>query len=614
VPDAPLTIVLVDDADDVRSLLRTRLRLAGGFEVVGEGSNGREAVELVERLCPDLLLLDVSMPEVDGLEALSRLTAAATTTRVVMFSGFEEQGLADRALELGAADFVEKSVPVEELAERLCIAAGRTAPPEPRDPERADEEPEPVLAEHLERFRAAFEQAAIGMASLTLAGSIARANAALEGLASSGPGEMVGLDYHLLVDVHRRNRVHDVLQEVASGERDVATVEHDLRGRAVVSTAAVIRDSRKRPLYLFLQVQDVTERRAAEEELRRSEERFRLLVEGVRDYAIFMLDPNGNVASWNAGAQRFKGYTADEIVGRHFSTFYPEDAVAAGHPDYELEVAVAEGRYEEEGWRIRKDGTRFWANVVITAIRDAEDRLVGFTKVTRDVTERRELLDELAAAADERIQLLAVTAHELRTPVALVNGFTSTLRDHWDELADTERREMVAALARGGEKLGRLVEDLFTAARLESGALEVRTTPLDLTELVREVVRDLGAGEATVTVAEPAVVVADRGRVQQMLGNYLTNALRYGAPPITVEVRADGPERTATVVVTDAGPGVGPDLVDRLFTKFARGASREGTGLGLFIVRELGRAQGGDAWYEPAPGHGARFGFRLPLG
>jgi PAS domain S-box-containing protein len=606
VTDERITIVLVDDAPDVRALLRTRLQLTRQFEVVGEGASGADAIRLVRELRPDVLLLDVSMPGMDGLDALARITEGPVDTKVVMFSGFEEHGLADRARELGAADFVEKAVPIDQVAERLVAAVRGEAAPAPAGT-RAD--PEQVLDEHLERFRAAFERAAIGMATLTLTGRIVRANIALQDMAGVGAGALVGVPYETLVDPSRRRAVGEVVRSVAAAERDTASMEHSVGERSVVSTVAVVRDPGGKPLYLFLQVQDVSERRSVQEELRRSEERFRILVEGVGDYAIFMLDPTGHIVSWNIGAERAKGYTAEEALGRHMSIFYQPEAIAANHPQHELEAAAAEGRYEEEGWRLRKDGSAFWANVVITALRDSSGELIGYAKVTRDVTERKRLLEDLEASAAERQQLLAVTAHELRTPVAVVKGFVSTLDEHWDDLEEQERRDIVASLARSGERLSRLVEDLFTAARLESGALHIRSRPFDLGELVEEVTREMGIGE--VVDAPRTMVLGDRGRVHQMVANYLTNAARYGAAPVTVTLTTAGGH--ADLVVADAGPGVEVSVEPRLFAKFSTGPSQEGTGLGLFIVRELARAQGGDAWYEPGPDGGARFLLRLPL-
>ena len=165
-------------------------------------------------------------------------------------------------------------------------------------------------------------------------------------------------------------------------------------------------------------VRDITERKQAETALRRSEERFRLLVDGASDYAIFMLDPEGRVASWNPGAERIKGYSADEIIGQHFSKFYPQESIERGKPQHELEVAAAEGRFEDEGWRIRKDGSRFWANVIITALRGQDGQLLGFSKVTRDFTDRKsaeeslvlELGKAVLANPDIRQMLVAIEA------------------------------------------------------------------------------------------------------------------------------------------------------------------------------------------------------------
>lgn len=601
-----ITIVLVDDAPDVRALVRSRLRLTKRFEILGEGSNGADAEQLAAEFKPQLMLLDVSMPDVDGLDALAKVRTASPGTKVVMFSGFEEQGLADRARQLGAVDFIEKSIPIAQLAERLVAAAGGS----PAEAPEAASEPDPLLQEHLERFRAAFDQAAIGMATLTLTGGIVRANEALAELVGRNSGELVGVSYDALADEARRETLLATIGDIAAGRRDVASLEHSVADRDVVTTLAVVRDSQRSPLYLFLQVQDVSEQRAAEEELRRSEEQFRLLVESVGDYAIFMLDPGGHIASWNLGAERAKGYKADEVLGRHFSIFYPAEAVERGHPEYELEVASTEGRYEEEGWRVRKDGSLFWANVVITALRNKAGRLVGYAKVTRDVTERKELLERLEQAAGERTQLLAVTAHELRTPVAVVAGFATTLADHWQELEEQERNEMLASMRRGGERLARLVDDLFTAARLETGALEIKPASFDLLPLLTEVAGEVADGDVRVD-AGPVTVLADRGRTQQMISNYLTNALRHGAGPVTMS--AEVSEGAVRITVADSGPGVSAELLPRLFKKFAGGGGQESTGLGLFIVRELARAQGGDAWYEPGPGGGATFAIRLPL-
>jgi signal transduction histidine kinase len=284
--------------------------------------------------------------------------------------------------------------------------------------------------------------------------------------------------------------------------------------------------------------------------------------------------------------------------------------VDIGHPQHELEIAAAEGRYEEEGVRVRKDGSTFIAHVVITALRDRSGELVGFAKVTRDVTERNRLLADLEDAAAARAQVLAVTAHELRTPVSIIKGFGATLHEHWDELDEREKREMIAGVARGGARLSRLVEDLFTAARLETGALEMRPSTFDLGAVVRHVVADHG-DDAVIVDAPATMVLADRDRAEQMVTNYLTNAQRYGRPPIEVGLRTV--EGAAEVSVMDAGAGIDAELASQLFGKFAAGGSKEGSGLGLFIVRELARAQHGDAWYEPAPTGGSRFVFRLPL-
>jgi PAS domain S-box-containing protein len=608
------TIVLVDDSADLRRLVRSRLTLSRAFDVVGEGADGTDAIELATAHRPDVLLLDVSMSGMDGLEAIPLVITASPSTKVVMFSGFDEQGLAERAVAMGASDFIEKSTPMPDVVDRLMAVCG--APPVARPlPTAADANDDLVMTEQVERFRAAFDEAAIGMATMTLTGRVVRANTSFEALVGAA-GSLVGARYLDLTDDQHRTAVREAIGAVAAGTVDAENVVHAIvtptGDRRVTSTIAAVRDSQRRPLYLLVQVQDITERQAAEEELRQSEERFRLLVEAVGDYAIFMLDPTGHISSWNLGAQRTKGYTADEVIGRHFELFYEEEARRRKHPQWELEQAIEHGRYEEEGWRLRKDGSRFWANVVITPVRDHDGVLIGFAKVTRDVTDRLRLTEErdraaqqLEAAARERTEFLAVTAHELRGPVALLHGFSELLRDHWRELTDDERDDMSATLVQTSSRLRRLVEDLLMAARLESGAIEVHLERVQLAPLLGGVARELAPADETIAVHCPddLVVVADPGRLQQVISNFVSNAVRYGEPPVAIDAVRDG--FTVEIAVTDAGT-VPEVLRDRLFDKFSHGDHAESTGLGLYIVQQLAVAQGGEARYESTSA-GSRF-------
>ena len=400
--DDPVGIVLIDDAPDVRALVRVRLGLTGEFVVLGEGQDGEEAIELASRHRPALMLLDVSMPKMDGLEALPRVLAASPSTRVVMFSGFTVEGLLDRAMALGAADFVEKAIPIDALAERLksALAPQTAAVARARDAERLAEPRVPVdsdqavLDAHLERFRGVFDAAAIGMATMTLTGRIVRANATLGRLLGQPLEELAGTAFRDLVDDDTSEAVKRAISVIVAGASTIEQLEHRLTrvGAApiwVLSTIAVVQDDSGRPLYVFLQVQDVTARRMAEEAGRENETRFRLLVDAVTDYAVFMLDPHGRIASWNVGAERIRGYRADEVVGRHYRMLYPPEAQAANRPQLGLEQAVKNGRFEEEDWRVRRDGSRFWAHVVITALFDDDGSLLGFGEVTQDRSDRQ---------------------------------------------------------------------------------------------------------------------------------------------------------------------------------------------------------------------------------
>jgi PAS domain S-box-containing protein len=618
VTDEVFDVVLVDDAADVRAVVQRQLHLSGRFRVMAEGATGREAVELAAAHRPAALVLDASMPDMDGLDAIAGIRAASPTTKIVMLSGFDAASLRGEALRRGAADYVEKSAPLKELPARLLSVLGAHFDVAAVDDQSLGAEAEAVLAAHLERFRTFFDQAAIGMATLTLAGALVRANEALVDLLGERPEALVGNPLVTFVAEDDNDAVLAALRE-AAGSPHAREVEHRLRAdgqdRWVHTTIAAVRDADDRPLYLFAQLEDVTARHEALEQLRASEERFRLMVESVQDYAIFMLDRTGHVSTWNLGAKRLKGYDAEEIIGKHFRTFYPDEARSIGHPERELELAVRDGRYEEEGWRVRKDGSLFWANVVITALFDHAGDHLGFAKVTRDMTERRHAEtardraaadlaasnEELHEAAQQTEEFLAVTAHELQSPVAAIIGAAEILVDYWDKLDSDERVDTLRRISAGGTRIRRLLDDLLTASRLEAGTFAVTSDVVALEPLVDQACSEVvhGSGEVAVTGVKGLRVRADAARVVQIVINLLTNAAKYGQPPLSI----DAQERDGFVElrVSDGGPGVPDTLEPRLFEKFAKHSQTtgRGTGLGLYIVRELARAQGGAAWYEP---------------
>jgi PAS domain S-box-containing protein len=631
--DGRPSVVLVDDSQDVRALVRRRLE-AAGFEVVGEGADGDEAIMLAYRHEPALLLLDASMPRVDGIEALPAIVALSPKTKVVMFTGFEERGLAVRARELGAADVVEKSIRLEDLPERLMrtlvdVPLGSATVDRPMltvvddpssDRDRPLSEEQKVLNAHVQQFRELFDRAEIGMATLTTSGTIVRANRALAELMSCSPDDLVGVEYGRLT-VGQGDVLDRRLEDIGTLGEDLTTFEHylpvaagDTPSRVVRATLAPIRDPHRQVLYVFAQVHDVTAQRAVEGDLRRSEETFRRLVTAVGEYAIFLIDVDGIVVSWNAGAERIKGYAAREIVGRHFRVFYPPEDQASGHPEHNLQLAVRDGTFAEDGWRVRKNGSRFWASVVITPVYDDAGQHVGYAKVTRDQTEQRQHEEERRTFVDQRIHLLAVTAHELRNPTAVIDGSAGALRSSWDDISVADRDELLGSIRGSTQRLRRLAGDLDTASRMHAESLLLRLEEVSLSETLRTTAaRSHALGtELEVSVDGPAgaVLRVDPERLAQALDNLVENAVRHGAPPYSLVGKVDGDVR---ITVTDGGHGVPADLIPHLFEPFANSGDSAGRGLGLNLVREIARRHGGEAVYRaPADGEPVAFEIRLP--
>jgi PAS domain S-box-containing protein len=377
---------------------------------------------------------------------------------------------------------------------------------------------------------------------------------------------------------------------------------------------------------------DVTTRNKSEAALRLSEERFRLMVSGVKDYAILMLDPDGRVVSWNEGAQRIKGYRAEEIIGQHFSCFYPDEDIQRGKPARELEVAAKRERLEDEGWRVRKDGLRFWANVVITALRDEAGRLRGFCKVTRDMTERKKNEQALKASEEEmrvrNAQLDAANkeleafsysvSHDLRAPLRSIDGFSQALLEDCAGRLDEAEKNHLDRIRAGTRRMGLLIDDLLNLSRVARA--DMHRERIDLSELARSIVADLRKTQperqVEFRIEEGLEATGDLRLMRLVYENLLGNAWKFTSKRQSsrIEVGRTNSNGTSAYFVRDNGAGFDQAYAGKLFGAFQRlHAMTEfpGTGVGLATVQRIVHRHGGKIWAEGAVDKGAAFYFTL---
>lgn len=387
------------------------------------------------------------------------------------------------------------------------------------------------------------------------------------------------------------------------------------------------------------------------QKLRESEDRFKTLVDSVKDYAIFLMSPEGVIESWNSGAEALKGYKSAEIIGESFQRFYTEADILRRHPQHELEVAKAKGRYEEEGWRIRKDGSRFWANVVITKLNDSAGNHIGFAKVTRDLTERKraeeslkaseerlkaahqtlesriaERTKELENAVRSRDEFLSIASHELRTPLTALKIQQQLLERHLIKnsgagLSAEKARELAEINGRQISQLMRLIEDMLDVSRIANGTLKLDLRPTKISELAQQSVNafspQLKAAGISISTKweEGSMALCDPLRIEQVILNLLTNAARYGrSSPIEIQTRRRNDQ--IEILVSDRGPGIKAEDQARIFRRFERAVSASeasGLGLGLYISLQIMEAHQGSIRVESEENKGATFIVSLPL-
>jgi len=467
-------------------------------------------------------------------------------------------------------------------------------------------------------------------------GAVVSWNAGAERLKGYAPGETVGEHFSRFYTdedraAGRPERALRLALEQGRYEAEGWRVRKD--GTRFWANAVVepIRDESGKHIGFAKITRDLTERREADEALRQSEERFRLLVQGVTDYALYMLDPEGTVSSWNAGAERFKGYSADEIVGQHFSRFYPEEDRAAGVPARALQTARDEGRFEAEGWRVRKDGTRFWASVVIDPIRDPEGQLLGFTKITRDLTERKKTQEQLELAREQMFQsqkleaigqLTGGVAHDFNNILAAIISSINLARRR--VAAGQDGDEFLDNAIRAAERGATLTQRMLAFARKQ----ELQLQPVDVVDCVRDMARlldrTLGPQMAIETrfPLSLAPVLADRAQLELAIMNLVVNARDAMPDGGTIRIGAfacagpgaKGKEAMVCLTVADDGEGMDSETRNRAVEPFftTKGVGK-GTGLGLSMVQGMVEQCGGSLAIESKRGVGTTVSVKLPM-
>lgn len=619
-----VTILHIDDNETNRYVVARILRNAG-FAVM-EAATGEGGLEAIASAKPDLVILDVQLPNINGFEVCRQIKSNPATANLPVLhlsAHFTESRDKAQGLDSGADGYLAQPVePIELIATVRALLRMR----------RAEE-----LASAMAReWQTTFDSISDGVGLLDKEGKFLRCNKAMTKLLNKPFSEIIGRRHQELLQKALGCDVTPFLRVQQTRQRK-SLVIHTL-GRWFSVTVDPALDEFGGFTGAVYNLADITIQRQAEIALRSSEERFRLLLENVKDYAIFFLDTQGRITDWSLGAEYILGYQEAEILGQPTSIIFTPEDLQQGADKEELEKAVTEGHSEDERWHVRKDGSRFWGSGFVTPLLDESGRLRGFCKIMRDFTERKRAEDERAqllereqearsaaeAANRMKDEFLATLSHELRSPLNAMLGWTRLLNTRKFDEATTARA--METIERSAKSQAQLVEDLLDVSRIIQGKLRLNVRPIELVPVISaalETVRPAAdAKEIQLqSLLDPTAgsVAGDSDRLQQVVWNLLSNAIKFTPKGGLVQIRLECVNSYVEITVADTGKGINPDFVPYVFERFRQADSStsraySGLGLGLAIVRHLVELHGGTVHAESqGEGKGATFTVRLPV-
>ena len=644
-----LGFLIVDDDPLMLALLEPRLRDVKLGDAVGVRTftSPDQALAFLRaaRDAPRVVLTDFNLKaDMNGLDLLASVARSHPETLRILMSGYsrEQIGVSGAAPIHG---FVEKDLRAEDILRNLhavlqqaavarpeAAAPSVPAPSAPAPSAPAPAKPAPMAAapdprDVFDRFVHHTDDFAL--IALDPHGIVRTWNPGGERIKGWKANEIIGRHFSAFytpgdVAAHKPYYVLQRAAEEGRFEDEGWRIRKDGTMFWANAVVTAIRDDGGELLGFVKVTRDLTARRHVEESVRQSEERYRLFIESVKDYAMFILDTTGHVMTWNEGAQRLKGYRPEEIVGKHFSVFYAKEDRARQHPQEELTIALREGRYEEEGWRVRKDASTFWASVTITALYDADRRHLGFAKVTRDLTERKRAEEGLRTRADAFAQLNREldafshsVAHDLRAPLRAIRSLSERVVEQAGAKLDADAVASLKAIGTSTEQMGVLIQDLLDLSLATRHELD--RVDIDLSELVDAILEEkkvLYPGRTIHAQIESGVhAFADARLVRVALANLLDNSLKFTrGKEAYIEFGREPDEQGGAYYLRDHGVGFPPEKADRLFQPFVRlhsGQDFPGTGIGLSIVERIVRRHGGRISAGSSETTGTTFCFTL---